>query len=389
MNTKAIQEFIVEELFRLEPHIFTKDFRSFEPLLQEKREMVRKEGWWAPHMPKQYGGMGLNLMELAQLSEILGQSPVGHFVFGNQAPDAGNMEVLKDFGSPEQKETYLAPLVRGDIRSCFSMTEPDFAGSNPVHMATRAIREGDEYVINGRKWFTTGADGASFAIVMCVTDPEAATYNRASQIIVPTDTKGFHIERNISIMGDPNSGWFSHSEIQYTDVRVPIHNLIGGEGEGFQIAQQRLGPGRIHHCMRWIGICERALALMCTRASTRMLDTHQPLASKQAIQFWIAEARAKIDAARLLVLNTAKEIEEKGSHGARKSISIIKFYVADVLEETLNRAIQVHGALGITDDTPLAFWYRHERGARIYDGPDEVHKSRVARMELKRYMTQS
>lgn len=385
MNTKEIRDFVQEELFTLEPHILTADFNSLIPILHEKRKIVKERGWWAPHMPKKFGGMGLTLMDLARLSEILGQSPVGHYVFGNQAPDAGNMEVLKDFGSPAQQRDYLLPLVNGDIRSCFSMTEPAFAGSNPVHMATTAVRDGDEYVINGRKWFTTGADGAAFAIVMCVTDPEASKYSRASQIIVPTSTPGFEIVRNISIMGEPNSGWFSHSEVQYTNVRVPITNRIGAQGAGFEVAQERLGPGRIHHCMRWIGICERALSLMCERASRRMIDTNTPLSSKQGIQFWIAEARAKINAARLLVLSTAEEIEEKGSHGARKSISIIKFYVAQVLEETLNRAIQTHGAMGITDDTPLSFWYRHERGSRIYDGPDEVHKARVARMELKKY----
>ena len=385
MNTKEIREFVKEELFTLEPNILTADFNTLIPILHEKRKVVKERGWWAPHMPKKFGGMGLTLMDLAHLSEILGQSPVGHYVFGNQAPDAGNMEVLKDFGTKEQQQQYLLPLVNGDIRSCFSMTEPEFAGSNPVHMATTAVRDGDEYVINGRKWFTTGADGASFAIVMCVTDPDASKYSRASQIIVPTSTPGFEIVRNISIMGEPNSGWFSHSEVQYTNVRVPIINRIGGQGAGFEVAQERLGPGRIHHCMRWIGICERALSLMCERASRRMIDTNTPLSSKQGIQFWIAEARAKINAARLLVLSTAQEIEEKGSHGARKSISIIKFYVAQVLEETLNRAIQTHGAMGITDDTPLSFWYRHERGSRIYDGPDEVHKARVARMELKKY----
>lgn len=385
MNTTKIREFVQQELFTLEPQILTANFNDLIPLLDEKRKRVQEEGWWAPHMPKELGGMGLNLMDLAHLSEILGQSPVGHYVFGNQAPDAGNMEVLKDFGTTAQKNTYLRPLIQGKIRSCFSMTEPDFAGSNPVHMATKAVQDGEEYVINGRKWFTTGADGASFAIVMCVTDPDASKYSRASQIIVPTSTPGFEIVRNISIMGESNSGWFSHSEVQYTDVRVPISNRIGAQGAGFTVAQERLGPGRIHHCMRWIGICERALALMCTRASTRMIDTQTPLSSKQGIQFWIADARAKINAARLLVLSTAEEIEQKGSHGARKSISIIKFYVAQVLKEILDHSIQVHGALGITDDTPLSFWYRHERGSRIYDGPDEVHKARVARMELKKY----
>ena len=218
---------------------------------------------------------------------------------------------------------------------------------------------------------------------MCITNPQASKYQRASQIIVPCDTPGFEIKRNISIMGEANDGWFSHSEIQYTNVHVQQSNRIGEEGGGFRIAQQRLGPGRIHHCMRWIGICERVLTLICRRAKTRNLDIDTPLASKQTIQNWIAETRAQINASRLLVLDCASQIEEKGSYGARKSISIIKFYVANVLSQTLDRAIQVHGALGITDELPLSFWFRHERGARIYDGPDEVHKVRVAKLELK------
>jgi acyl-CoA dehydrogenase len=386
-----IQVFVQEELIPLESKIQREDFQtSILPLLKEKRTMVKKEGWWAPHMNESLGGMELSLLELARVGEILGQTPIGHFVFGCQAPDAGNMEVLHQFGTKEQKENYLHPLVQGDIRSCFSMTEPEFAGSNPVHMGTMAVRDGDEYVINGHKWFTTGADGATFAIAMVVTNPENGKYNQASQIIVPTDTEGFEILRNISIMGEKGSGWHSHSEIRYNNVRVPIKNLIGKEGDGFAIAQQRLGPGRIHHCMRWIGICERALSLMCQRASSRILDHSKTppvyLKDKQIIQMWIAESRAEIDAARLLVMDSARQIDEKGSYGARKSVSIIKFYVAEVLRKILDRAIQTHGALGITDDTPLAFWYRHERGSRIYDGPDEVHKSRVARMECKRYI---
>ena len=387
-----IQHFVQDELIPIESHIQHHDFtKDVLPLLDQKRDMVKKEGWWAPHMSRSLGGMGLSLLELAQVGEILGQTPIGHYVFGCQAPDAGNMEVLHQFGTEEQKQKYLLPLVRGDIRSCFSMTEPEFAGSNPVHMGTTAIRDGEEYVINGHKWFTTGADGADFAIVMAVTNPQAGTYNQASQIIVPTDSEGFELLRNISIMGEAGSGWHSHSEIRYNNVRVPITNLIGTEGEGFAIAQQRLGPGRIHHCMRWIGICERALALMCERASTRILDHSKTppvyLKDKQFIQMWIAESRAEIDAARLLVMDCARQIDEIGSYGARKSVSIIKFYVAEIFRKVLDRAIQTHGALGITDDTPLAFWHRHERGSRIYDGPDEVHKTRVARMECKTYST--
>lgn len=382
----AIQDFVESSLFSLEDSFFEHgSFKALLPKLNELRSEVKALGWWAPHMPIEVGGMGLSLVELAKMGEILGQSPLGHYVFGCQAPDAGNMEVLHQFGSPEQQSEFLKPLVAGRIRSCFSMTEPDFAGSNPVNLGTTAIRDGDHYVINGHKWFTTGADGASFAIVMAVTNPNEQKHLRASQIIVPLDLNGVERVRNISIMGENGEDWFSHSEMRYTNVRVPVSNRIGGEGFGFMIAQKRLGPGRIHHCMRWIGICERALSLMCRRAATRELDIGVHLSDKQTIQNWIAESRAEINASRLLVMQAAQTIDKAGSSAARKEVSIIKFFVADVLHRILDRAIQTHGALGITDETPLSFWYRHERGARIYDGPDEVHKARVARLELKPY----
>ena len=382
----AVQQFVETSLFPLEKSFLLHgSFTQLLPILNELRTRVKNEGWWAPHMPQSEGGMGLSLVELAEMGEILGQSPLGHYVFGCQAPDAGNMEVLHQFGTETQKERFLKPLVAGEIRSCFSMTEPEFAGSNPVNMGTTAVRDGDDYLINGHKWFTTGADGAHFAIVMAVTNPNERKHLRASQIIVPLDTPGVERVRNISIMGEEGEDWFSHSEMRYTNVRVPLSNRIGGEGFGFMIAQQRLGPGRIHHCMRWIGICERALSLMCQRVASRELDTGVFLSDKQTIQNWIAEARAEINASRLLVMQAAEKIDAAGSSEARKEVSIIKFFVADVLHRILDRAIQSHGALGITDETPLSFWYRHERGARIYDGPDEVHKARVARLELKPY----
>ncbi len=266
------------------------------------------------------------------------------------------------------------------------MTEPEHAGSNPVVMSTTAVRDGDEYVINGHKWFTTGADGAAFAIVMAVTNPDAdSPYARASQIIVPTDTPGFRRVRNISVMGEEGEGWMSHAEIVYEDCRVPRANLLGEEGAGFAIAQERLATGRIHHCMRWIGICERAFEMMCERVATRQSGTGVPLASKQTIHNWIAEGRADIDAARLMVLDTARKIDRDGSDAVRLEISLIKFFVARVLDTVLDRSLQAHGALGMTDDILLSFWVRHERGSRIYDGPDEVHKSRVARMILRNY----
>jgi alkylation response protein AidB-like acyl-CoA dehydrogenase len=253
-------------------------------------------------------------------------------------------------------------------------------------MSTEAARDGDDYVINGHKWFTSSADGASFAIVMAVTDREASNpYQRASQIIVPTDTRGFERIRNISVMGEEGSDYASHAEVRFVDCRVPQRNLLGREGEGFLIAQERLGPGRIHHCMRWIGICERAFDLMCDYAARRELSPGVLLCRRQNVQEWIAESRAEISAARLLVLQTAERIDTEGPKAAREDISLIKFYVAGILQKVLDRAIQVHGALGMTDDTVLAYWYRHERAARIYDGPDEVHKSVVARSILKRY----
>jgi alkylation response protein AidB-like acyl-CoA dehydrogenase len=295
------------------------------------------------------------------------------------------MEILHEFGTPEQKKAFLAPLVAGRLRSCFSMTEPDCPGSNPVWMTTTAVEDGDFYVINGRKWFTSAADGAAFAIVMCVTDAQADPHARASQIIVPADTPGFKIVRNISVMGHAGDGWPSHSEVVYEDVRVPRGNLLGRPGSGFAIAQARLGPGRIHHCMRWMGICERAFDLLCERAARRDLAPGEKLGTRQTIQNWVAECRAEINAARLMVLQAAWKIDRDGAKSAREEISLIKFYAADVLMKVIDRAIQTNGALGMTDDTILAYFWRFERAARIYDGPDEVHKSVVARRILKGY----
>jgi alkylation response protein AidB-like acyl-CoA dehydrogenase len=367
----------------LEKELVSGSFAKVEPRLDEVRREVKAKGLWAPQLAVDVGGMGLSLMEHARVSEELGRSPLGHYAFNCQAPDAGNMEILHQHGSAMQKETFLAPLARGDIRSCFSMTEPEVPGSNPTWMQTTAKRENGEWVIDGHKWFTSAADGASFAIVMAVTSPDAAPHMRASQIIVPTSTKGFRIVRNISVMGEPGDGYASHSEVVYEGCRVPEANLLGPEGGGFVIAQDRLGPGRIHHCMRWIGICERSFELMCQRAAAREMQPGKPLGTKQIVQAWIAESRAEIHAARLMVLHAAWKMEKEGSYAAREEISLIKFYVANVLQNVVDRAIQVHGALGMTDDTPLAYWYRHERAARIYDGPDEVHKIVVAKRILK------
>jgi len=381
-----IKEFLRTQVYPLESDFLRLPFRELTPQLNATREKVKARGLWAPHLPKAYGGQGFSLPEFARISEALGRTPLGHYLFNCQAPDIGNMEILMEYGTPEQKEAWLSPLVRGEVRSCFSMTEPDHAGSNPAWMDTQARKDGGDYVIDGRKWFTSAADGAAFAIVMAVTNPEAESpYARASQIIVPTNTPGFDRRRNISVMGEAGEDYASHSEIIYQNCRVPQKNLLGQEGKGFEIAQQRLGPGRIHHCMRWIGICERAFEMMCGHAATRLLAPGKPLGSRQIVQEWIAESRAEINASRLLVLQAAEKIEREGSRAAREEISIIKFYVANVLQKVLDRALQTHGALGMTDDLVLSHWYRHERAARIYDGPDEVHKSVVARIHLKKH----
>lgn len=383
---ETYREFVKKELFPIDLQVVSGPFRSFLPQLEMLRSRAKILGLFAPHLSKEEGGVGLNLVQFAQVSEILGQSPIGHYVFNCNAPDIGNMELLHLFGSEEQKKKWLKPLQKGEIRSCFAMTEPEHAGSNPIHLSTSAVRKGDNYHINGHKWFTTAADGAAFTIVMAVTNPYAESpYQRASMIIVPLDNPGYQLIRNIPIMGEAGEDYLSHGEVKFENCIVPVENLIGLEGQGFALAQERLGPGRIHHCMRWIGICERVFDLMCKRALSRELDLGKPLAEKQTIQNWIAESRAEIKASRLMVMDTAQKMQQLGAKAVKEDISTIKFFVADVLMKVIDRAIQVHGALGITDDTLLSFWYRHERGARIYDGPDEVHKSALAKSILKKY----
>jgi alkylation response protein AidB-like acyl-CoA dehydrogenase len=383
---QVVRDFMRQEVYPLERDFLNASFREMLPVLQAKRDKVKAMGLWVPHVPEAYGGQGLSLVEFAHIGEELGRSPLGHYLFNCQAPDVGNMEILLKYGTDEQKDQYLRPLVRGEIRSCFSMTEPAYPGSNPVWMGTTAVKDGSDYVINGEKWFSSGADGAAFTIVMAITNPNAASpYLRASMIIVPTGTPGFKLARNTSVMGGTGSDYASHGEVLFDHCRVPQTNLLGTEGAGFVIAQERLGPGRIHHCMRWIGICERAFDLMCEWAARRRVSPDKTLGSRQIAQTWIAESRAEINAARLMVLQTAWKIDREGQSAARDDISLIKFYVAGVLQRVLDRAIQAHGAMGMTDNLPLAYWYRHERAARIYDGPDEVHKLSVARHILRRY----
>jgi alkylation response protein AidB-like acyl-CoA dehydrogenase len=377
------REFVARELIPMEPEFLRAPFRTLLPSIERRRAKVKQMGLWAPNVPQELGGMGLDLVELGLMSEVLGVTPLGHFVFGCHAPDAGNIEILHVYGTPEQQERWLRPLAAGEIRSCFSMTEVELPGSNPVMMETTAVKHGGDYVINGQKWYTTAADGAAFAVVMAITDPEAPPHRRASMIIVPCDTPGFDLVRNISVMGHAGEDWASHAEILYHSCRVPRANLLGPEGAGFQIAQERLGPGRIHHCMRWIGICNRAFDLLCGRAATRVIGPGETLADKDIVRAWIAESAAEIAAARLLVLHTAWKIAAVGWRESRQDVSMIKFVVANAMQQVVDRALQVHGGLGMTDDTLLAFFYRHERAARIYDGPDEVHKISLAKRILK------
>ncbi len=388
---KMINEFVDKELIPMEPVLSgmgdsDAGVEDFKKAVEEKRDMVRQMELWAPNHPKEYGGMELDFMEHAFVSEALGRTPLGHYIFGCQAPDAGNIEILYKYGTDEQKKRYLAPLIDGKIRSCFSMTEVDMPGSNPIMLETTAVLDGDEYVINGHKWFTSSADGAEFAIVMAVTNPDADKYLTASMIIVPTDTPGFNLVRNIPVMGHAGKDYASHAEILYQNCRVPKENLLGSEGHGFVIAQERLGPGRIHHCMRWLGICNRALAMLCDRANKRVIsESGKTLASRQIIQSWVADSAVEIQAARLMTIHAGWLIDKVGTYEARNEISMIKLQVARTLQKVVDRAIQVHGGLGMTEDTVLSFFYRHERAARIYDGADEVHQMMIGRRILKSY----
>jgi acyl-CoA dehydrogenase len=352
------------------------------PIVKELKKKAKTQGLWNLFLPDEEYGAGLKNWEYGMLCEIMGRSYIAPRVFNCAAPDTGNMEILAEFGTPEQKKRWLEPMLAGAMRSCFSMTEPETAGSDPTLLRTRAVRDGDHYVINGHKWFTSGAYGAAFAIAMVVTDPDAAPHRRASMIIVPTDAPGFNLIRAVSVMGHTGGG--GHCEIRYEDCRVPATNMLGVEGGGFAIAQARLGPGRIHHCMRCIGAAERALELMCKRANTRY--THGSLlAEKSVIQNWIAESRMEIEQARLLTLYAAWKMDTVGKKEARQEIAMIKVVAANMMMTVLDRAIQTFGAMGVSDDTPIARMWRDGRSMRLADGPDEVHKMTIARRELRKW----
>ena len=351
-------------------------------IVHETQEAVKKAGLWAPHLPREYGGMGIGFMKHAYMNEILAWSPFSNSLFGVVAPDSGNQTILVKYGTEEQKKKWLEPSIRGEIRSCFSMTEPDAPGSNPYAIQTRAIRDGDDWVINGRKWFTSGARGSAFAIVMCRTeeaDGAGGVRDKMTQIIVPTDTPGFNIVRTIPVWGHDGN----HCEIVYDNVRVPVTNQLGRTGTGHQAAQDRLGAGRVFHCMNCVGQMWRAFDLMVRRSIEREVHGGK-LETKQFIQGFLADSYIDIQAARLMTIHTAKVID-RGTGDPRTDISAIKIFVPAALERVVDRAIQVHGAMGVSGDPPLAGMYTGARTLRIADGPDEVHRILIARNILKRY----
>jgi acyl-CoA dehydrogenase len=353
-------------------------------VLEELKADARERGLWNLFMPDEEHGAGLSNTEYAPLAEIMGRSlRLAPEACNCNAPDTGNMEVLHQFGTEEQKRAWLSPLLEGEIRSAFAMTEPDVASSDATQISTSILRDGDQYVINGSKWWTTNALHPNLAIliVMGKTDPEAATYAQQSMVLVPIHTPGVTVKRSLPVFGyhDPEG----HGEIEFADVRVPAANILAGEGQGFMIAQARLGPGRIHHCMRAIGAAERALELMCERADSRS-TFGRPISANANIRDWIAESRIELEMARLIVWKTAWLMDTVGNQHARIEISGIKFAVPEICLRVVDRAIQVHGGGGVSDDFPLAAMWAGLRTLRLADGPDEVHKLSLARQELAR-----
>ncbi|MBM45285.1 MAG: acyl-CoA dehydrogenase [Acidimicrobiaceae bacterium] len=365
-----MKTFINDVVIPREPELMGEDANS-GPVAMELKTKAKESGLWALGHPTEIGGGGLPFMDFVYLNEVIGRSHWGQRAVGSLSMQDSIM--LHLYASDEQRERFLKPLVAGEIYPSVGLTEPEVAGSDPTQMQATAVLDGDEWVINGHKWFTSGANRAAFTTVFAITEPDAEKHNKFSSIIVPTDTEGYEIVRVVPTMGHTEG---NHCEVNYNDVRVPYENLLGGRGQGFHIAQKRLGPGRIFHSMRWLGQAQRAFELMCERAKTRYAHGSY-LAEKGDIQAMIAESAAEIQAARMMTLDAARAIDS-GSE-ARTEISLIKFWGARMLHNVVDRAIQIHGALGVTSDTPLEFMYREARYARLYDGPDEVHRMVVAR----------
>jgi alkylation response protein AidB-like acyl-CoA dehydrogenase len=369
---RRVAEFVREEVLPVEPDL-TED--AFPGVLEKLRTKAREAGLWTPHLPPRWGGMGLRALGMALVSQELGASPLASLAMNVMAPDEGNMHLLLEAGTPEQKDRYLRPLAEAEVRSCFAMTERDVASSDPRQLRTSAVLDGDDWVINGEKWFISGANGASFAIVVARTDPDNENpYLRYSLFIVEADNEGWEVVREIPVMGTHGPG--GHCEVRLTDCRVGEDALLGQRGTGFVLAQQRLGMGRIGHAMRWIGLSQRALDLATSRALEREAFGKR-LAEHQAIQWMVADSAIELYASRLMVLHAAWKIDHGLDH--RQEISIIKVFVAEALNRIVDRALQIYGSLGISQDVPISRFYTNARAARIYDGPSEVHRMVIAR----------
>lgn len=390
LQTK-LTNFMEEHVYPNE-HVYEQQLNELEnrwsdvpPVMEELKERAKAAGLWNLFLPESEYGAGLTNLEYAPLCEIMGRSMIGPEVFNCSAPDTGNMEVIVRYGKEEHKEKWLKPLLAGEIRSCFSMTEPAVASSDATNIEASIVRDGDEYVINGRKWWSSGAGDprCKIAIVMGKTDFIAARHEQQSMILVPLDTPGVTIERMLPVFGYDHAP-HGHAEITYKDVRVPAENILWGEGKGFAIAQGRLGPGRIHHCMRLIGAAERALELLCKRVQEREAFG-KPLSSQGVIKEWIADSRIEIEQARLLTLKAAYMMDTVGNKEAKTEIAMIKVVAPNMALRVIDRAIQAFGGAGVSNDFPLAAMWANSRTLRLADGPDEVHRAQIAKLELRKY----
>jgi acyl-CoA dehydrogenase len=377
-----MRELVRDEILPLET--LGLDWRTYRKAIVPLQEKVKAKGLWAAHLPPELGGQGLGQVNLALMHEILGATDYAPPVFGNQAPDSGNSELIAVAGNEEQKKQWMEPLLAGEMLSAFTMTELG-TGSDPTQLKTAAVKDGDEWVIDGTKWFISNADKCDFHIVMALTDPEADRHRRMSMIIVPADSPGIEV-RDLGVMNDTDatSPIHTHSEVTFTGVRVPAENLLGDRGGAFALAQTRLGPGRIHHAMRWLGVSRRAFDMLCERAVSKSVHG-STLADKQTIQNWVADSAAEMEASRMMTLHAAWKLDQVGAKAARNEIAMIKYHGPKVMYNVLDRAIQVHGSLGFSCDLPLEEMYRYARASRIYDGPDEVHREGVARRILREY----